>query len=145
MTVKKRLMPTRLSIARVKLWAQACDAKYKAHDKPRTLKLVREAVRGYVGVVDMPCCLFIPELVELFPEAKVVLNTRDPEKWYASISNLLGHLPFYFPLLSAVCPGIRWIPKIIDGWLVSVDELLTSDGREPGKHGPCECLCYTFA
>lgn len=86
----------------------------------------------------MPSTLFIPELVELFPDAKVVLNTRDPEKWYASISNLLGHLPSYLVFLSALCPGIRWIPKIIDGWLVSVDDLLRNDGRELGKHGSCK-------
>lgn len=89
-------------------------------------------------MIDMSCCMFIPELVELFPEAKVVLTTRDTEKWYASISNLLGHLPSYFTPLSAVCPGVRWIPKIVNGFVVSVDELLRGAGRELGKHGPCE-------
>lgn len=40
---------------------------------------------GYESTVDWPGCTFWRELVDAFPEAKVVLNTRDPERWYASV------------------------------------------------------------
>ncbi|KAI1337757.1 P-loop containing nucleoside triphosphate hydrolase protein [Xylariaceae sp. FL0016] len=123
--------------ARVKLWGQACDAKFVARDKELTKKLVREAVKGYVGLVDIPCIFFVEEIVEEFPDAKVVLNTRDPEKWWESFKKLLNNVPIaYFTVLTAVRPGIRWIPKILRGHLVVVDEMLRGAGRDPAVQGP---------
>lgn len=39
---------------------------------------------GYVGVTDSLYCRFIPELLELYPDAKVVLAHRDRDKWWES-------------------------------------------------------------
>lgn len=39
---------------------------------------------GYNSAVDWPWSAFYKELMEKYPEAKVVLTVRDPEKWYAS-------------------------------------------------------------
>lgn len=36
------------------------------------------------SVTDFPCCMYYQELAELYPEAKVILTVRDPEKWYES-------------------------------------------------------------
>ncbi|KAK8075147.1 hypothetical protein PG997_009810 [Apiospora hydei] len=121
---------------RTKLWALACDAKYVQHDAALTRKLVREAVRGYAGLVDIPGIWFVPELVDLFPGVRVVLNTRAPDQWWPSFANVLGHLPPLFGLLTAPRPSVRWIPGILRGFERSVDELLVADGREPGKYGP---------
>ena len=40
---------------------------------------------GYRATVDMPGCLFYRELLEKYPEAKVILTVRDPERWYDSV------------------------------------------------------------
>ena len=46
-----------------------------------------EAVfNGYQSAVDWPVCYFWRELSELYPQAKVLLTLRDPEKWYDSAS-----------------------------------------------------------
>lgn len=37
------------------------------------------------AVTDIPCVLFVDELLELFPDAKVVLLTRDPDAWAKSV------------------------------------------------------------
>ncbi len=37
--------------------------------------------------VDWPQSVFYKQLMEVFPDAKVLLNVRDPEKWYESITN----------------------------------------------------------
>jgi hypothetical protein len=42
---------------------------------------------GYEAVTDAPTYLFIPELVEAFPDAKVILTVRDPEKWWVSFKD----------------------------------------------------------
>ena len=41
---------------------------------------------GYRATVDLPSCLFYRELMEKYPEAKVILTVRDPERWYDSAS-----------------------------------------------------------
>ena len=41
---------------------------------------------GYRATVDVPSCLFYRELMEKYPEAKVILTVRDPERWYDSIA-----------------------------------------------------------
>lgn len=124
--------------ARVKLWGLACDAKFVDHDRQRTLKLVKEATKGFSGLVDIPCVFFISELVELYPDVKFVLNTRDTKKWWESFGNLLGHVPGYFTVLTAVAPGIRWIPKILRAFKIQADELLRDSGLKPGEYGPGE-------
>lgn len=40
---------------------------------------------GYQASVDWPSANFWREQMQQFPEAKVLLSTRDPEKWYASV------------------------------------------------------------
>ena len=44
---------------------------------------------GFNSVVDWPACDFYPELLKLWPEAKVILNVRDPESWYTSMVNTI--------------------------------------------------------
>ena len=39
---------------------------------------------GYQSTVDWPAAAFYKELVEVYPDAKVILSIRDPEKWYES-------------------------------------------------------------
>lgn len=40
---------------------------------------------GYSGAVDYPACTFWRELIVRYPEAKVILTTRNPESWFASV------------------------------------------------------------
>jgi hypothetical protein len=39
---------------------------------------------GYQATVDWPGCTFYRELMDAYPNARVLLSVRDPEKWYAS-------------------------------------------------------------
>jgi Sulfotransferase domain len=39
---------------------------------------------GYAATVDYPGCRFWRELVAAYPDAKVILSVRDPEKWFES-------------------------------------------------------------
>lgn len=38
-------------------------------------------------MLDTPCCFFVDELVAAYPDAKIILNTRDPDKWLKSMQN----------------------------------------------------------
>lgn len=44
---------------------------------------------GYQASVDWPSCNFWQEQLAYYPDAKVILSERDPEKWYASIMNTI--------------------------------------------------------
>jgi hypothetical protein len=49
-----------------------------------------EAVFGkYQAAVDWPTAYFWRDLAERYPEAKVILTVRDPERWYDSVLNTI--------------------------------------------------------
>merc|ERR1711892_1026077 len=45
---------------------------------------VRQELAGYKSGVDLPIAGWYKELMEIFPDAKVLLTVRDPKKWYKS-------------------------------------------------------------
>lgn len=87
-------------------------------NRPRMMRLLRDITSGFVGITDQPGILYIPELMELYPDVKVVLVTRDPEKWWKSIEPVAKNVQFWWlkPLLFPV-PALRWIPEIFQGFI----------------------------
>lgn len=73
------------------------------------LKALEDVFSGFAGATDVTAIDFIPELMELYPDAKFVLVTRPPAAWWESFksvadksgSKVMGYLTM--PL-----PGIRW-------------------------------------
>ena len=70
---------------------------------PRDAEVWRAAWRGepvdwdamlgpYEAAVDWPACTFYAELMERYPEAKVLLSVRDPERWYESTRTTIYEL-----------------------------------------------------
>lgn len=59
----------------VPLWVEAC----KGNPDWDTL------FEGYQSTVDFPACTHWKTLLAEYPQAKVILSTRDPEKWFASV------------------------------------------------------------
>lgn len=43
-----------------------------------------QAFDGFQSTLDWPSCTFYDQLARRYPEAKVILTTRDPEKWHRS-------------------------------------------------------------
>ncbi|KAL7791374.1 P-loop containing nucleoside triphosphate hydrolase protein [Trichoderma ceciliae] len=110
--------------AYIRLW---CDIFANRHNKPILMKLLREATAGFVAVTDAPATLFLAELVELYPDAKVVLVTRDPDRWLLSMQAMMkgGGLDKSMLLLRVLlwpCPGWRWAPV----WLKGLGDLESS-------------------
>ena len=57
--------------------------------------------QGYKSTVDWPGCSFASELKQAYPDAKIILTTRDPDSWYESVSQTL--LPLYQSLPTWLC------------------------------------------
>jgi hypothetical protein len=73
-----------------------CHHMLELIDNPEDIRLWRKAARGesvdwdeiyrgYRSTVDWPGARFWRELAERYPAAKVILSTRDPERWYDSV------------------------------------------------------------
>jgi hypothetical protein len=52
-----------------------------------------EVFSSYGSAVDWPACTFYRELAAKYPEAKIILTTRDPDRWYRSVRETIytGH------------------------------------------------------
>jgi hypothetical protein len=44
---------------------------------------------GYRATVDWPACTFYKELMQAFPDARVLLTVRDPQSWYESVRDTI--------------------------------------------------------
>jgi hypothetical protein len=44
---------------------------------------------GYQSTTDYPACTYWRELAEHYPDAKVVLTTRDPDSWFESVTETI--------------------------------------------------------
>ena len=66
------------------LWLRAMDAKFNGKGEVPG-KRFWDGLLGHVGAVtDAPCNLFARELLEFYPDAKVVLVEREIESWFRS-------------------------------------------------------------
>ncbi|KAI1422739.1 P-loop containing nucleoside triphosphate hydrolase protein [Xylaria sp. FL1777] len=96
------------------LWMDALRAKYDGVGE-FTRKDWDKLLGGSQAVCDWPACAFAKELIEAYPEAKVVMTTRDVNSWHAStmktvywratdpelrmLSNFSWAAKMYYPML----------------------------------------------
>ena len=91
----------------------------------------KEFFADYQSTTDWPPCSFYKELMDVYPEAKVVLTVRDPECWYESAFNTIYQVPssLLMRLLKPIFPRLRTMYHMIQ-------ELIwdgTFDGRFDDK------------
>jgi hypothetical protein len=84
----------------LKILGYPCYHMKEVPEQPGHLKAWHEFVGGrapmdwtvlfadYEATVDFPACLYYQELLREFPDAKVVLNVRDPQRWFDSFLTL---------------------------------------------------------
>jgi hypothetical protein len=46
---------------------------------------------NYTAAVDIPTWIWYKELMEKYPDAKVILTMRDPDSWYKSVKRIHAH------------------------------------------------------
>jgi len=68
-------------------WKAALEAKYEVPGcGPKFTKEQWDDLLGeYCAVSDIPASIFVEELIEAYPDAKVILTSRSPESWYNSM------------------------------------------------------------
>jgi len=70
-------------------------------------------LRDYESTVDFPGCSFYKEMMVAFPDAKVLLSVRDPERWYDSCLDTIYAVNHKWPMswLSPFMPKIGRISQ----------------------------------
>lgn len=68
------------------VWDGALDAKFFNKGSPFTRIEWDQLLGSYGAVADLPAVAFAEELIDLYPESKVVMVERDVEKWHESFN-----------------------------------------------------------
>jgi len=89
-----------LKVALEELGFAPCYHMSEVFTRPEHIELWRATAQGkpvdweqifgsYRATVDWPACTFYDELMEKYPDAKVILTVRDPQRWYESAYNTI--------------------------------------------------------
>ncbi|KAK5988336.1 hypothetical protein PT974_12486 [Cladobotryum mycophilum] len=70
-------------------WLKAVRAKYDGVGEPFKGDDFDQLLWNYDAVSDDPCCLFVEELIAAYPDAKVILTTRESEAWLKSMRSFI--------------------------------------------------------
>lgn len=71
--------------------------------------------QGYQATVDWPGCNFYAQFMERYPDAKVILTVRDPDRWYESARQTIYHVRDTFPAwVGRLNPRIRRFMSMLD-------------------------------
>ena len=74
-----------------------------------------EVFADYSSAVDWPSASYYAELIEVFPDAKVILSVRDPDSWYKSVKdtifNVVPNIPHW---VQAIFPRSKKIAILIE-------------------------------
>jgi hypothetical protein len=69
--------------AQLKMWHEFALGKTPAMDWELLFA-------GYAASVDCPACIYYKEIMEIFPEAKIILTVRDSQAWWKSFNRLMS-------------------------------------------------------
>lgn len=75
--------------------------------------------KGYQAIVDYPGCRYYRQLMQHYPEAKVILTVRDPDSWYESALNTIyrvepsGWQKLLMALQLPFSPRLRGMMRVI--------------------------------
>ncbi|KAF7985880.1 hypothetical protein HWV62_43754 [Athelia sp. TMB] len=72
-------------------WTTAFEVKYEAKAGQLDARVFDELLGNFAGVSDIPTAMFAEELMKAYPDAKIILTTRDAEKWIESMQSSIVH------------------------------------------------------
>jgi hypothetical protein len=71
--------------------------------------------QGYQATVDWPGCNFYEQFMRRYPDAKVILTVRDPDRWYESARQTIYYIRYAFPSwIEVLVPRVRAFSRMLD-------------------------------
>ncbi|KAJ5450412.1 NAD dependent epimerase/dehydratase [Penicillium daleae] len=95
----------------IKQWMEIlrCWLAGSESDREIMLRVLKRQLDGYAAVTDSPGAQFVPELMELYPDAKVICTIRDPVAWEKSMEQVRNAtVPWYLHLVLLPLPGLMY-------------------------------------
>ncbi|KAI4150907.1 MAG: hypothetical protein LQ340_003818 [Diploschistes diacapsis] len=131
------------NLSESEMWGEALDAKFFEKGKPFGRREWDQLLGDYNAVSDVPAICFSEDLIEAYPEAKIILVERDIDKWYKSFNDTVvkymdfravKYMVFLFnpPLLRYSTMTVKWVR----GWMdaETQDELRAKAKDKYRKH-----------
>ena len=108
----------------IKTWIKILSL-WPAHDdetRHRIQSLMADRLNGYAAATDAPASGLVPELMELYPDAKVIYTVRDPIAWEKSMASIssastMWFLRFVLFPLPAMRFFVDYINVLREAWL----------------------------
>lgn len=101
------------------MWVEAINVKYHGDTFMKLDRNFWDKLLGHVSAcTDTPANMFAKELIESYPEAKVILVERDVDKWYPSFERALIkglEMPFLDLFLKFDKDTARMVPVATEG------------------------------
>ncbi|MCJ1385417.1 hypothetical protein MMC17_008540 [Xylographa soralifera] len=72
------------------MWTEAFNAKFHGKGQMLGRKEWDQLLGDCDACIDVPTAAFMPELIAAYPDAKVIVSMRDPDKWYTSMMATVG-------------------------------------------------------
>lgn len=102
-------------------------------DRETMKDLIQQQLKGYAAVTDAPCAQLVPELLEIYPNAKVICTVRDPEAWTKSLAQIRGlALMWFLRGVLLPLPGMRHFPEYASHLSVQWEKLYVTKAHEVG-------------
>ncbi|KAJ7062576.1 P-loop containing nucleoside triphosphate hydrolase protein [Mycena amicta] len=118
------------------LWHEALEARFEGKGTPYGRAEWDQVLGHCAAVTDAPGVAFSEDLIAAYPEAKVILTLRDPEKWWGSFSSTILKAIYSRPIgvaalldpagFGRLLPMIRLVLKSLFGPI----EKLTKEGAK---------------
>jgi hypothetical protein len=115
----------------VPLWDGAIDGTVQAG----------QILEGYRSTVDWPGGYFYRQLADAYPEAKVLLSVRDPERWEPSFRETIVDMCFGESLIRLLSSARAHVDPRWERYLKLVDKMFWSEqGTFPRGHSPDDLI-----
>ncbi|KAJ6502942.1 P-loop containing nucleoside triphosphate hydrolase protein [Mycena vitilis] len=72
------------------MWAEAIRARFFGRGTPYGRAEWDQLLGHCQAITDTPGAIFAADLISAYPDAKVILTNRDPDKWWTSFSQSIG-------------------------------------------------------
>ncbi|KAK4494804.1 hypothetical protein PRZ48_014160 [Zasmidium cellare] len=95
-------------------WREAFMAKLCDSGKPYGKAELDKLLQRYDAITDAPCVNFSDELLAAYPNAKVILSKRDPERWLESIQRSYHAVieSRVFRIAAAIDPALTLLDEV---------------------------------
>lgn len=85
--------------------------------KRRMLRKLENILAGYGATADSPLIQLVPELMEIYPDAKVICTMRDRQTWAKSVLLMAqASQPRLAKFLFFWIPSLRYLPELSDAF-----------------------------